>query len=58
MRWVLFEFDGDQQHIRHVLYNCFVSRLGIEGKTDGESRNDGCPDAYVGLATQTNFDNF
>ncbi len=35
---VLFEFDGDQRHIRHVLYNCSASRPGIEGKTNEESR--------------------
>lgn len=35
---LLFEFDGDQRHIRHVLYNCSASRPGIEGKTNAESR--------------------
>ena len=35
---LLSEFDGDQRHIRHVLYNCSASRPGIEGKTNEESR--------------------
>ena len=35
---LLFEFDGDQKHMRHVLYNCAASRPGIEGKTNEESK--------------------
>lgn len=35
---LLFEFDSDQSHIRHVLYNCAASRPGIEGKTNEDTR--------------------
>ena len=35
---LLCEFDGDVEHIRHVLYNGSASRAGIEGKTNEENR--------------------
>lgn len=34
---LLFEFTGDENAIRHVLYNCTASENTIEGQTKGES---------------------
>ena len=34
---LLFEFTGDENAIRHVLYNCTASENTIEGQTRGES---------------------
>lgn len=35
---LLFEFDGDQKKIRHIMYNCSVARPTLEGETNEESR--------------------
>lgn len=34
---MLFEFTGDENAIRHVLYNCTAAENTIEGQTKGES---------------------
>ena len=35
---LLFEFQGDKNHIRHVLYCCSASRPATEGQTTEESK--------------------
>ena len=36
---LFFEFDGDKNHIRHVLYCCSASRPATEGETTEESKS-------------------
>ena len=35
---LFWEFDGDQNHIRHVAYRCAASRPGINGNTTEDSK--------------------
>lgn len=50
----LFEFDGDQKAVRHVLYNCTVSRPSLSSATKTEAAEPRTNELSLVAAPRTN----
>lgn len=54
---LLFEFEGDQNHTRHVLYNCTCTRPDVSGNTIGGDNPIEPEEETVNITASPRIDN-